>query len=126
MIEYPAKHYTASLVSRDLRSRCTVSFVSRVLANRDFRTRLLTKESTFSNTKQIVVSAPPQRGQTSILCVSQSSSSSAAFIRFWAKTVSFLFWPVNAIFYGTVELLTENSSLEKPMDTSGRTIYDLL
>ena len=34
-------------------------------------------------------------------------SSSAEFIRFWAKTISFLFWSEIALLYGTVELLTE-------------------
>ena len=34
-------------------------------------------------------------------------SSSAEFVRFWARAISFLFWPGIAILYGTVELLTE-------------------
>ena len=40
--------------------------------------------------------------------------------------ISFLFWLVVAILYGTVELLTEYSWLEKSIDTSSRIIYDLL
>ena len=45
---------------------------------------------------------------------------------FWAQTISFLCWSVLALLYGTVELLTENSWLGKPIDTPGRTNYDLL
>ena len=53
-------------------------------------------------------------------------SSSAEFVWFWEHTISFLLWPVIAILCVAVELLTENSWLEKSIDTSSRRIYDLL
>ena len=40
-------------------------------------------------------------------------SSSAEFFWFRAQTISFLFWPVVAILYRTVEILIKNSLLEK-------------
>ena len=38
----------------------------------------------------------------------------------------FFIWPIIAILYGTVELFTKSSELEKSMDSPSRTIYDLL
>ena len=46
---------------------------------------------------------------STIVVVVVHRPSSADFIRFWAHTISFLFWLAIAILYGTVELLTKNS-----------------
>ena len=75
-----------------------------------------------------IVSLIPLRGRTNKWeCFNSRSSFTAAsgrpslslrffidhrrleFFWFWAQTISFLFWPVKAILYGTVELLTRNT-----------------